>query len=76
MSKKLYRSRRDAKICGVCGGIGEYLGVDSTVIRLIAVILLVTPIAPGLIVYAILAVIIPREPEYPQHDDYSHYSGN
>lgn len=37
--KKLYRSNTDKKICGVCGGLGEYFNVDSTLIRLAAVFL-------------------------------------
>lgn len=32
--KKLYKSKTDKKICGVCGGLGEYFNVDSTIIRL------------------------------------------
>ena len=35
MEKKLYKSNTDKKICGVCGGIAEYLGIDSTEVRLI-----------------------------------------
>ena len=33
--KKLYKSDVDRKLCGVCGGIAEYLGIDSTIVRLI-----------------------------------------
>ena len=39
MKKRLYRSRRDVMIAGVCGGIAEYFDVDPTIVRLIAVIL-------------------------------------
>ncbi|MCL2616823.1 MAG: PspC domain-containing protein [Defluviitaleaceae bacterium] len=77
MIKKLYRSRRDAKICGICGGIGAYLNMDPTLIRLIAlVVIFLMQIIPGLVVYFIAAMIIPREPEYPSHhdDDYSNYN--
>ena len=35
MEKKLYRSTSDKKICGVCGGIAKYLGIDPTIVRLI-----------------------------------------
>ena len=35
--KRLYKSRNDSKICGVCGGIAEYFRIDSTVVRLIFV---------------------------------------
>ena len=37
--KKLYKSDVDRKLCGVCGGIAEYLGIDSTIVRLIWVVL-------------------------------------
>ncbi len=39
--KKLYKSDVDRKLCGVCGGIAEYLGIDSTIVRLIWVVLVV-----------------------------------
>lgn len=56
--KKLKKSARDRKICGVCGGIAEYLNVDSTVIRLLAVLLLCT--GSGLIAYIVAAIIMPE----------------
>lgn len=39
MKKKLYRSSTDKKISGVCGGIAEYFGIDSTIIRIIYAVL-------------------------------------
>ena len=39
MSKQLYRSRTNRKIAGVCGGLGEYMNLDPTVVRLIWVLL-------------------------------------
>ena len=72
MTKKLYRSTEDAKVLGICGGIGEYLGVDSTLVRIIAfVIILSMSIVPGLIIYFVLAMIIPKRPlsgrpDYPR----------
>lgn len=56
--RKLYKSRHDKKICGVCGGLAEYFGIDSTVVRLIAVVLLFTPI-PTFIIYLIFAIVMP-----------------
>lgn len=56
--KKLYRSR-DRIFLGVCGGIGEYLEVDPTVIRLLAVILGFT--GSGVLAYLVAAIIIPEE---------------
>lgn len=47
-------------ICGVCGGIGEYLNIDPTVIRLIWVILSIASFGTGLIAYIIAALIMPE----------------
>jgi phage shock protein C len=58
--KKLYRSRKDTKIAGVCGGIAEYFNVDSNIIRLLAV-LTVFIRGGGIIAYIIAWIIIPLE---------------
>ncbi|MDD3183812.1 MAG: PspC domain-containing protein [Anaerostipes sp.] len=55
--KKLYKSRIDNKICGVCGGLAEYFDVDSTLVRLAMVI--VGLWGPGIILYIIAAIIMP-----------------
>lgn len=61
--KKLYLSRNDKKIAGVCGGIGEYFEVDATMVRLAWVVLTVmTGVFPGLLGYVIAALVIPQEP--------------
>jgi phage shock protein C len=63
MTKKLYLSNTDKKIAGVCGGIGEYLEIDSTLIRLAWVFLLIpTAFFGGIIAYFIAAAIIPKQP--------------
>lgn len=59
--KKLYRSRKDTKIAGVCGGIAEYFNIDSTVIRLLAVLTIFFG-GGGLVVYIIGWIIIPLKP--------------
>ena len=61
MNKKLYRSSSDKMLCGVCGGIGEYFGIDSTLVRLIWAVL---TFAFGLSIFAyiIAAIIIPADP--------------
>lgn len=61
--KKLYKSRTDRKIAGVCGGIAEYLGVDSTIIRLVWVILIAC-FGTGLLAYILAAVIMPEDTRY------------
>ena len=56
--KKLTRST-NRMICGVCAGIGEYLGIDATVVRLLWVLFSVMGGA-GLLAYIIAAIIIPE----------------
>ena len=62
MERKLYRSRTDKKLCGVCGGLAEYFNVDSTIIRLAWVFGMFFAGA-GLLAYIIAALIIPSQPE-------------
>jgi len=59
--KKLYLSETDKKIAGVCGGIAEYLGIDSTLVRLIWVLasIFLTAFIGGGIAYVIAWAIIP-----------------
>ncbi len=57
--KKLYKSSTDRKICGVCGGIAEYFGIDSTVVRLIFVIFGLVSV--GVLFYIIAALLMPSE---------------
>jgi len=62
MEKRLYRSRDDRMIWGVCGGIANYFGIEPTIIRVIAVLLtVVSGVVPGIIVYIALAVVVPLE---------------
>lgn len=58
MEKKLYRSSKDKKIAGVCGGIAEYMNIDSTIVRLVA-ILLVFGWGAGLLAYIVAAIVMP-----------------
>ena len=59
--KRLYRTTSsDAVLCGVCGGIARYLGVDSTVVRLLSVVL-VFVFGLSLWVYVIAALLMPKE---------------
>jgi phage shock protein C len=61
--KRLFLSQRDKKIAGICGGVAEYMEVDSTVVRLVAVVLaVVTGFFPLLFGYLIAWLIIPKEP--------------
>ncbi|MDY0297024.1 MAG: PspC domain-containing protein [Acidobacteriota bacterium] len=59
--KRLYRSRKDRVISGICGGIGEYFDVDPVLVRVGAVLLIFTG-GVGLIAYIVGIFIIPEEP--------------
>lgn len=62
MDKKLYLSDTNKIIGGVCGGIGEYLGIDPTVVRLVWAILSVcSAFVGGVLLYIIAMFIIPRK---------------
>ena len=61
MNKKLYRSDRDKKLCGVCGGIAEYFGLDSTLVRL-GWALITLAGGAGVLAYIVCAIIIPERP--------------
>ncbi|KKR82101.1 MAG: Phage shock protein C [Candidatus Daviesbacteria bacterium GW2011_GWA1_41_61] len=59
---KLYRSKNDRLMAGVFGGLGHYLNVDSTILRLAWVLITVfTGFVPGVIAYILAAVVIPPE---------------
>ena len=62
MNKRLYRSRNNKIIAGVCGGIAEYFGIDPIIVRIIAVILLLPGGLPGFLPYVILWLIVPKAP--------------
>jgi len=62
MEKKLYRSKKNRMIAGVCGGLGEYFNIDPTIMRLAAVALIFASGA-GLIAYIIGWIIIPERKE-------------
>lgn len=69
--KRLYLSKTDRKLAGICGGLGEMLELDSTVIRLLFVFVAIfTGFFPMLIAYIIGWIIIPEKPlaEIGQND--------
>lgn len=59
--KKLTRSKESRMLCGVCGGLGEYVGIDPTVVRIIWLIASICSAGTGLIAYFIAAVVIPEK---------------
>jgi phage shock protein C len=60
--KRLMRSRTDSKIAGVCGGVAEYMGVDSTLVRLLWLFAAVFPPLPGFFAYLVAWIVMPKEP--------------
>ena len=61
-TRRLYRSLRQRMIGGVCGGLGEYLAIDPTLIRVLFVLAAVFG-GHGLLLYLILLILVPIEPE-------------
>lgn len=60
MAKKLYRSRKNRYIAGVCSGVAEYLNIDPSIVRLILLILVAAG-GSGVLAYIIAWIIIPEE---------------
>lgn len=61
-SKRLYRSRTNRKLAGVCGGIGAYFEVDPVLIRLLWIVFTLAG-GGGVVAYLIAWLIVPEEPE-------------
>ncbi len=59
--KKLTRPRAGRKLAGVCGGLGIYLNIDPTVVRVVYALLTVFTAFSGIIIYIILMLLIPEE---------------
>jgi phage shock protein C len=60
--KKLYRSNDNKMILGVCGGIAEYFNLDPTLIRVIAILFIVSSAGIGLFAYILSALVMPSKP--------------
>lgn len=61
LKTKLYRSRTDSLLSGVCGGLGQYLGFDSTLVRLFFVLLALAGVGTGLLIYLVMWILVPLE---------------
>jgi phage shock protein PspC (stress-responsive transcriptional regulator) len=61
MNTPLYRSRDNAMIAGVCAGLGEYLGIDASLVRLFFLLIALAGNGIGLLVYFLLWIIVPLE---------------
>jgi phage shock protein C len=68
MERRLYRTRDDRMIWGVCGGLARYFDVDPAIVRVVMVLLIFAN-GLGLLVYLILAIVTPLEPQAPESRD-------
>ena len=59
--KKFYRSKKNRWLTGLCGGLGEYFGIDANIVRLVAVLLEFSVL--GLIAYFIVSYYVPEQPD-------------
>jgi phage shock protein C len=60
-TRKLYRSKTDRVLAGVCGGLAQYFNVDATLIRVLFVLLAVLG-GSGLVLYVAMWIIVPNQP--------------
>ena len=64
--KKLYRSSSDRMIAGICGGLGEYFAVDTTLVRLVFVLGSIFSFSALFWIYIIMLIVVPEEPTASQ----------
>jgi phage shock protein C len=63
--RKLFRSRDNRMIAGICGGLAEYANVDPTVVRVGFVLLAFFTGGASLLAYPIMWIVVPEQPEQP-----------
>lgn len=66
-TKRLYRSRENRQIAGVCAGLAEYFNVDPTLVRLVFVAMSLFG-GPGILIYIIMMIVVPEEPRFDYDD--------
>mgnify|MGYP004538336017 FL=1 len=64
MKKRLYRTRTDRKLAGVCGGVADYFNIDPTIVRVIWA-LLAFFYGTSVLLYLIMALVVPEKPDAP-----------
>ena len=65
-NKTLTRSTSNRMLAGVCAGLGEYLGIDPTIVRLLTVLAFFTGFGGIAIVYLVMTIIVPEQPQITQ----------
>ena len=61
IGRKLYLSDKDRKIAGVCGGLAEYFGIDSTIVRILWALAVLVSYGTGFILYLVFWLIVQRD---------------
>lgn len=62
MMKKLFRSQKDSKLTGLCGGIAEYFAIDATIVRLLVVIAAFFSFGAVILAYFVATLFVPKAP--------------
>lgn len=69
-NRRLYKSKNNRMLSGVMGGIGEYFNVDPTIVRILYVLVsMISAGFPGIVIYIILALVIPERPSQHHYQD-------
>lgn len=66
--KRLYRSRSNRMVSGLSAGLGDYIGMDPTIVRLIFALSSIFLFPVPVIIYLVMMLVVPEEPVPPQHD--------
>ncbi|WP_438494958.1 PspC domain-containing protein [Paenibacillus sp. IHBB 3054] len=67
---KLFRSERDKKLTGLCGGLARTLNIDATLVRLLVAVTAVFSFGTVALIYIVASLIVPKEPITSFTDDY------
>lgn len=70
---KLFRSERDKKLTGLCGGLARTLNIDATMIRLLVAVTAVFSFGTVALIYIVASIIVPKEPFNGFNDDFHSY---
>jgi phage shock protein PspC (stress-responsive transcriptional regulator) len=71
--RKLYRSRTDRTLTGLCGGIAAWMGISSIIVRLAVVVMALCSFGTVLLVYFLCSLVFPSEPPMPMFDPHFDY---
>ncbi len=66
--KRLYRSRSDRMVSGLCAGLGEYIGLDPTIVRLLFALGTIFLFPMPILIYFVMMVVVPEEPVSAAND--------